>query len=95
LLDLKDCLPANKVRGQDSGQGGIAGADQPGVDGQGFDEIDGVQGMNVIEPDMVAHHEGRQPCQADDDDVAASAIPQIERMAGGDPWHAERIGPVI
>ena len=64
------------------------------MDGQGAHEVDCMQRVDVVEPDMVADHEGGQPGEADDDDVAAPAVPQVQRMAAGNPWHAERIGPV-
>ncbi len=49
---------------------------------------------HAMKPDMVYRHGRRDPCRADDQRVASTAVPPVQGVSRDEPGYAQRIGPV-
>jgi hypothetical protein len=57
-------------------------------------QVDTRQFGQPRQPEVRHHAPRRQPRCAHYQQIAAAAIPPVQRMTPGNPWHAERIRPV-
>src|SRR5471032_863378 len=52
------------------------------------------EAVHTMKPDMVYSEGRRDPCRADDQRVASTTVPPVQRVPRDEPWYAERVGPV-
>src|SRR5471030_1420642 len=52
------------------------------------------EAVHAMKPDMVYSKGRRDPCCADDQRIASTAVPPVQRVPRDEPGYAERVGPV-
>src|SRR5476651_2822520 len=52
------------------------------------------EAVHTMKPDMVYSKGRRDPCCADDQRIASTAVPPVQRVPRDEPGYAERVGPV-